>query len=100
MATSTHSDAQPLTARLGTLIALSEAERSAPVNLPMQVTAVRADRDIGRGGDRLSRCRLLPEGFACTDTLTREGKRQIMAFHLPGDIRDLQSLHLTPRATA
>jgi CRP-like cAMP-binding protein len=34
------------------------------------------------------------EGFTCVYKLTTEGKRQIVAFHVPGDIPDLQSLHL------
>ena len=34
------------------------------------------------------------EGFTCMFKLTPKGERQIMAFHIPGDIPDLQSLHL------
>ena len=34
------------------------------------------------------------EGFACRYSLTDEGKRQILSFHISGDIPDLQSLHL------
>jgi CRP-like cAMP-binding protein len=47
-----------------------------------------------REGDRPTRCFVLLEGFACTSAVTGDGKRQIMAFHVPGDIPDLQSLHL------
>src|SRR5215203_4317236 len=35
-----------------------------------------------------------PEGFTAMFKVTAEGKRQITAFHIPGDIPDLQSLHL------
>jgi CRP-like cAMP-binding protein len=35
------------------------------------------------------------EGFVCRYNLTAQGKRQIHSFHIPGDIPDLQSLHLT-----
>ena len=38
---------------------------------------------------------LVVEGFACRYALTNEGRRQILSFHIPGDIPDLQSLHLT-----
>jgi CRP-like cAMP-binding protein len=60
----------------------------------MQIAEIKTDQDIVREGDRPSRCCLILEGFACTYQLTGEGKRQIMAFHIPGDIPDLQSLHL------
>jgi CRP-like cAMP-binding protein len=60
----------------------------------LQVTDLRADQDIVREGDAPSRSFLLLEGFACTFKMVGEGKRQIMAFHIPGDMPDLQSLHL------
>ncbi|SCY92571.1 Crp/Fnr family transcriptional regulator [Microvirga guangxiensis] len=47
-----------------------------------------------REGDRPSRSCLLLSGFACVYKLTVAGKRQIVSFTLPGDIPDLQSLHL------
>jgi CRP-like cAMP-binding protein len=47
-----------------------------------------------REGDRPSRCCALIEGFACRSKMTSDGKRQIFAFHVPGDIPDLQSVHL------
>jgi len=37
---------------------------------------------------------LLIEGFACRSKTTDAGKRQILSIHIPGDIPDLQSLHL------
>jgi CRP-like cAMP-binding protein len=48
-----------------------------------------------REGDRPSRSCLLIEGFACRYSMTGDGKRQIMSFHIPGEMADLQSLHLT-----
>jgi CRP-like cAMP-binding protein len=47
-----------------------------------------------REGDRPSECCLVVEGFTCRYKFTAEGKRQIFSFHIPGDIPDLQSLHL------
>jgi CRP-like cAMP-binding protein len=47
-----------------------------------------------REGDRPSRSCLVLDGFAATYKMTGDGKRQIMAFHSPGDIPDLQSLQL------
>ncbi len=94
MAASFHSDAQPLIAKLESTFTLSGDERAALANLPMRVTALRADQDIVREGDIPSRCCLVVEGFACTYNVTVEGRRQIMAFHMAGDLPDLQSLHL------
>ena len=74
---------------------LSENERQALQNMPMRVMNLKADQDIVRQGDRPSRCALLLSGFSCTYKVTRQGKRQIVAFNIPGDLADLQSLHLT-----
>jgi CRP-like cAMP-binding protein len=89
-----HPDHNPLIRRLESTFDLTEDERQALLALPMQVTVLKADQDIVRQGDRPSRSCLLLEGFACTFQLTGEGKRQITAFHIAGDVPDLQSLHL------
>jgi CRP-like cAMP-binding protein len=84
----------PLIRRLESIFVLSDDERAALENLPMHVQDLRADQDIVREGDRPSRSCLLLDGYAATYKMTGDGKRQIMAFHIPGDIPDLQSLHL------
>jgi CRP-like cAMP-binding protein len=89
-----HSQSQPLVAKLESIFTLMQEERQALADLPMQVQGVRADQDIVREGDRPSRSCLLLEGFACRYKATGEGKRQIMSFHIPGEIPDLHSLHL------
>jgi CRP-like cAMP-binding protein len=88
------SDKNSLIPKLESIFDLSEDERQSLENLPMRVTAINADQDIVREGDRPSRCGLLLSGFACTYKVTAQGKRQIVSFNLPGDIPDLQSLHL------
>jgi CRP-like cAMP-binding protein len=80
--------------KLESICPLSGEERQALDSLPVQVTIYRPDRDIVRIGDRPSQCCLILEGFTCVYKITAEGKRQIVAFHVPGDIPDLQSLHL------
>jgi CRP-like cAMP-binding protein len=84
----------PLIRKLESIINLSEEERGAVASLPMQVTTLRTDQDIVREGDRPSRCCVMLDGFSCSFKITVEGKRQILAFHIAGDIPDLQSLHL------
>ncbi|GHB15575.1 Crp/Fnr family transcriptional regulator [Modicisalibacter luteus] len=80
--------------KLETIFPLSTEEKQALQNLPIQVTTLKAGRDIVRVGDRPSQCCLILEGFTCVYKLTSVGKRQIIALHVPGDIPDLQSLHL------
>jgi CRP-like cAMP-binding protein len=81
--------------KLESIFTLADDERQALQNLPMQVVVIKADQDIVRVGDRPSRSCLILSGFACTYKMTVGGKRQIVSFNLPGDIPDLQSLHLT-----
>jgi CRP-like cAMP-binding protein len=80
--------------KLESIFPLSDEERQALDGLPVQVTLYKPDRDIVRIGDRPSQCCLILEGFTCVYKITAEGKRQIAALHVPGDIPDLQSLHL------
>ncbi|QGY02259.1 Crp/Fnr family transcriptional regulator [Methylobacterium mesophilicum SR1.6/6] len=72
----------------------SEAELAALNALPMQMATIEANRDIVREGDRPSRCFAVLEGIACTYKSTRSGKRQVMGYHVPGDVPDFLSLHL------
>ena len=94
MAASSSSQIDIVIRKLDSIFRLTDEERAAVASLPIQVTELRADQDIVREGDRPSRCCLVLGGFACTYKVTGHGKRQIMAFHIPGDIPDLQSVHL------
>jgi CRP-like cAMP-binding protein len=76
------------------LVRLSEAERAALLALPMQVVQFDPYQDIAREGDRPMRSFALLDGVACTYKATRAGKRQVMSYHVPGDVPDFQSLHL------
>jgi CRP-like cAMP-binding protein len=59
------------------------------------VRSIPPDTDIVRQGDRPAECCLILEGFACRYQTTDLGKRQILSFHVPGDMPDLQSLYLS-----
>ena len=83
-----------LVRKVASLAALSGEERDALERIPMMVRAVPAHRDIVRLGDRPSHSCLVLTGFAFRYKLIGEGRRQILNFHVPGDIPDLQSLHL------
>ncbi len=80
--------------KLESIFRLTDDERHALETLPMQIVALKENQDIVRQGDRPSRSCLLLSGFACPYKMTGDGKRQIHNFYIPGDIPDLQSLHL------
>ena len=84
----------PLIRKLESIIDVSEEERQAIASLPVTVRELRADQDIVRDQDRPSQCCLVLEGFAFRYKVLEGGKRQIFSFHIPGDLPDLQSLHL------
>ena len=62
--------------------------------LPIEVKRVRAQNRVASDGDRPSVSCLILEGFAFRSKLTPDGQRQILSLHIPGEIPDLQSLHL------
>jgi CRP-like cAMP-binding protein len=72
----------------------SEAEMAALSAMPVQVAQIDAYQDIVREGDRPARSFAVLDGIACTYKSTRAGKRQVMGYHVPGDMPDFQSLYL------
>lgn len=88
------SQAEPLIRKLESITDLSASEREALRALPMRIQGIGPKQVIVREGERPSHCGLLLEGFACRYKFTEVGKRQIFAFHTPGDIPDLLSLYL------
>src|SRR5215207_2377946 len=84
----------PLIRKLQSIAPVSDDEKQAIAALPITVRDLKADADIVRDQDRPSQCCAILEGFACRYKLLPGGRRQIMSFYIPGDIPDLQSLHL------
>ena len=87
-------NATPLVRKLESQIVLSDAEKDALQSLSGTVKTLEADQDIVREGERPSTCCLVLDGFVHRYKMTETGKRQILSFHISGDIPDLQSLHL------
>jgi CRP-like cAMP-binding protein len=90
-----HPHAIALIRKLESIAPLSPEEKVALMRLPLRLKTVAAHQDIVSEGDMPSESCLIVEGFACRYILTEEGKRQILSFHISGDIPDLQSLHLS-----
>jgi len=80
--------------KLDSIFPLSDEERGALQQLPILLKGIKADREIVGIGERPAQSCLILEGFTCSYKLSHMGKRQIMALHVPGDMPDLQSLHL------
>lgn len=83
-----------LARKLESIGRLAEAERSALVQLPLELRELVKGDDVVREGERPPGCCLVLDGFICRYKLLSTGRRQILSFHAPGDIPDLQSLHL------
>jgi CRP-like cAMP-binding protein len=78
--------------KLQSLNDLSAEEVSALQALPLRKLAVRAGTTIVAEGQLVSECCVLVSGFACRHKVARDGKRQIVSFHVAGDMLDVQHL--------
>ncbi|CAO4137885.1 Crp/Fnr family transcriptional regulator [Methylorubrum extorquens] len=88
----------PATARLirklESIATLTDEQRQAIESLPVRTHNLPARQDIVRDGDKPSQCCLILDGWACRYKLLGDGRRQILSFHVIGDVPDLQSLHV------
>ncbi|MCJ2019494.1 Crp/Fnr family transcriptional regulator [Methylobacterium sp. E-065] len=80
--------------KLESVAALTDEERRAIKSLPVRIQNLDARQDIVHDGDQPTHCCLILDGWACRYKMLSEGKRQILSFHVPGDVLDLQSLHI------
>src|SRR5829696_1493474 len=81
--------------RLKSILTLSDEDIRLLSEMPTTVRSYRTDQDIVREGDSPSQCCLLLDGFLYRHKIANGSTRQIMSFHVPGDIPDLHSLHLS-----
>ena len=80
--------------KLESIATLTAEEKRAVEHLPFHGRTLGAHQDILREKDRPAQCCLIVDGWACRYKILVEGRRQIMSFHIPGDVPDLESLHL------
>lgn len=92
--TADHDPMGMLVRRLESIADISLEEREAIQKLPARIRILKSGQDIVQDGDKPSQCCLMVEGWAFRYKLVGAGHRQILSFHVPGDIPDLQSLHL------
>lgn len=87
----------PLVERWSRHSRLSVDDRSAIAALPFTRQLFAKDTYIVREGHEARDCALILRGFAFRQRLLRDGRRQIISFHIPTEFVDLQNL-LIPMA--
>lgn len=80
--------------RLGGAERLSQAERHAVQSLSVTIREVAPQQDIVPEGSPSSSCCIVLDGWTCCYQMLDEGRRQVFSLHIPGDVPDLQGLHL------
>jgi len=83
---------ESLTRKLAHFITLSDVEWRVLQSIPARRRQVGARKDIVSEGDWPTELSVITEGFACRYKTLADGRRQIMAFLIPGDICDLRAL--------
>ncbi len=78
--------------KLDRLANLSEIDREAIRALPFRIEAVPPDHLLVREGHEATHCCILLNGYTCRHKTTSGGRRQIVSFHIPGDVLDLHHL--------
>src|SRR5262245_44860040 len=81
-----------LARRLAHFVTLSDVEWRGLQSMPMRRRQVMAGGDIVSEGDVRTELNLSTQGVAFRDKMLTNGRRQILAFLMPGDICDLRAL--------
>jgi CRP-like cAMP-binding protein len=80
----------PLLRKLANFTTLSQEEITAVEECCLDIREVGAREDVISQGDRTGGVKLLLEGFACRYKVLEDGRRQIVAYFVPGDLCDLR----------
>jgi CRP-like cAMP-binding protein len=80
----------PLLRKLSNFTTLSDAESHAVQACCGDVRVFAAHEDVISQGDRTGGVKLLLQGFACRYKTLEDGRRQIVAYFVPGDLCDLR----------
>lgn len=82
-----------LISRLQVTTGLSESDRNLLANMPSTVRTFEDGECLFREGDIATRCSVLLSGFLFRQKIAGT-RNQMLGFHVPGDLPDLQTLHL------
>lgn len=87
-----YSKHSPLARKLGSFVALDDAELAVLDGLHQRRRRFVAGRDLVHQGQTRSAAYILAEGWVCSYKLLRDGTRQIVDFQIPGDFLGLRSV--------
>lgn len=73
---------------------LTDAEHAAIDGAVSKIVTIGARKTVSHSGDHLSESTLLIDGFMCRYIDDRQGLRQLVAMHVPGDFVDLHGYPL------
>ena len=82
-----------LVRRLESFVVLSSQDRQAIAELPLTVRNF-TNQDVASQGDTPTQSALILDGFLYRHKLVNGTRRQIISFHVAGDVPDLHTLHL------
>jgi CRP-like cAMP-binding protein len=80
----------PLLRKLANFTELTEEESRALDECCNDIREFAAHEDVISQGDRTGGVKLLLEGFACRYKVLEDGRRQVVAYFVPGDLCDLR----------
>ncbi len=89
-----YAERQALVRKLHSIAELSLGNELALLDLPMTVEKYPSRQELVEERQRPGGCHLILDGFACRHKSLPDGRRQILSFHTPGDIPDLEGMHL------
>ena len=83
---------EPFVSKIEARERLTEEERSALRALPQKLVHVSGRGRMVEEGEHPTQCCMVVDGIAYRSKLVRSGRRQIISFHVPGDMVDLQTI--------
>jgi CRP-like cAMP-binding protein len=81
--------------KLDRLHPLNAADHAAIRTLRVRIRSTEAMESLVRHGDVVRECALLLDGYAFRHKVAANGGRQIVSFHIPGDVLDVQHMLLS-----
>jgi CRP-like cAMP-binding protein len=80
--------------RLAAIVELGADEQRDIAQLPLAVRNLAPGAVVAAEGQEPTQCCLVLDGFLYRHKQAADSRRQIMSFHVPGDLPDLQTIHL------
>lgn len=82
---------EPLLRKIELASRLDDGDRQALLSLSFRYERADAGQQLVREGANPTECCVLLSGYAFRHKVTQDGKRQILSFHVAGDLLDLHT---------